>query len=81
MPPLRALEPPKKLRKVLPKDMARGAIAHEESAPGVVLLRQAAEAFVARGIREEKNIGALVTEILEAAATKGRRRPGHLSFD
>lgn len=31
-----------------------------------------AETLVARAIREEKNIGTLVTEILEAAATKGR---------
>jgi hypothetical protein len=55
--------------------MARDAIAHEEEAPGdkvrmtfrVVLPRQVAEALAARAIREEKNIVALVTEILEAA--------------
>ncbi len=38
----------------------------------VILGRQQAEALAARAIREEKNIGALVTEILEAAATKSR---------
>jgi hypothetical protein len=38
----------------------------------VVLPRPAAVALVARAIREEKNIGALVTEILEGAAKKGR---------
>ena len=60
--------------------MARDAIAHEEEAPGgkvrmtfrVVLSRLDAEELAARAIREEKNIGALMTEILEAAATKGR---------
>ena len=60
--------------------MARDAIAHEEAEPGgkvkmtfrVVLERAAAEALAARAIREEKNTGALVTEILEAAARKGR---------
>jgi hypothetical protein len=31
----------------------------------VVLAREAAEALAARAIREEKNIGALMTEILE----------------
>jgi hypothetical protein len=36
----------------------------------VVLPRQVAEALAARAIREEKNIGALVTEMLEAAARK-----------
>jgi hypothetical protein len=37
----------------------------------VVLPRPVAETLVARAIREEKNIGMLVTEILEAAAKKG----------
>lgn len=37
----------------------------------VVLPRRVAGALVARAIREEKNIGTLVTEILEAAARKG----------
>jgi hypothetical protein len=66
-------------RKSLPEGMARNAIAHEEAVGDdkvrmtfrVVLGRQQAEALAARGIREEKNIGALVTEVLEAAAKKG----------
>jgi len=73
-------EPPKAGCKTLPEEMARDAIAHEEEAPGgkvrmtfrVVLSRLDAEELAARAIREEKNIGALMTEILEAAATKGR---------
>ena len=73
-------DPRKKPRKPLPEELARDAVAHEEEAPGgkvrmtfrVVLPRQAAEALVARAITEEKNIGMLVTEILEAAATKVR---------
>src|SRR6185295_16630501 len=77
-PPPRAPEPPKKSRKPLPGDMARDAIAHEEAAPGdkvrmtlrVVLPRSAAEALAARAIRREMNIGALITEILEAAAAE-----------
>jgi hypothetical protein len=72
--------PKKGPRKPLPEELARYAIAHEEKAPGdkvrmtfrVVLTRQQAEALAARAIRAEKNIGALVAEILEAAATKGR---------
>jgi hypothetical protein len=59
--------------------MARDAIAHEESAPGdkvrmtfrVVLRRSDAEALAARAIREETNIGTVVTEILERAARQG----------
>jgi hypothetical protein len=66
-------------RKPLPEELARDAIAHEEEAPGgkvrmtfrVVLPRSVAEALAARSIREEKNIGALVTEILEAEAKRG----------
>ncbi len=72
--------PRKGPRKPLPEELARDAIAHEEEAPGgnvrmtfrVVLPRAVAEALAARAIREEKNIGTLVTEILEAAAGKGR---------
>jgi hypothetical protein len=72
--------PPRKgPRKPLPEELARDAIAHEEEAPGgkvrmtfrVVLPRAVAEALAARSIREEKNIGMLVTDILEAAAKKG----------
>ena len=67
-------------RKPLPEEMAKDAIAHEEAVGGdkvrmtfrVILGREQAEALAARAIREEKNIGALVTEILEAAATKSR---------
>ena len=55
-------------------------MAHEEPAPDdkvrltfrVVLPRPVAEVLVALAIRAEKNIGALVTEILEAAAAKGK---------
>jgi hypothetical protein len=73
-------KPPPKSRKPLPEELARDAVAHEEEAPGgkvrmtfrVVLPRSVAEALVARSIREEKNIGMLVTEILEAGATKGQ---------
>jgi hypothetical protein len=38
----------------------------------VVLARQTAEALSARAIRKEKDIGTVVTEILEAAPTKGK---------
>ena len=70
--------PPPKPRNPLAEELARNAVAHEEEAPGgkvrmtfrVMLPRQAAEALVARAIRGEKNIGTLVTEILEAAAKK-----------
>jgi hypothetical protein len=66
--------------KPVPEELARDAIAHEEEAPGgkvrmtfrAVLPRPVAEALAARSIREEKNIGTLVTEILEAAAQRGR---------
>jgi hypothetical protein len=64
-------------RKPLPEELARDAIAHEEAAPGpgdrvrmtfrVVLARPVAEALAARAIREVKNIGTLMTEILGAA--------------
>ena len=72
----KAQSAPKGPRRPQPDALAREAVAHEEPAPGdkvrmtfrVVLPRQAAEALAARAIREEKNIGALVTEILEAAA-------------
>jgi hypothetical protein len=68
-------------RKPLPEDLARDAIAHEESmAPDkvrmtfrVVLKRQHAEALAARAIREEKNIATMVAEILAEAV--GRKRP------
>jgi hypothetical protein len=67
-------------RKRVPEELARDAIAHEEAAPGdkvrmtfrVTLSRQQAVALAARAIREEKNLVTLVTEILEAAPTKGK---------
>ena len=74
-------EPPSKgPRKPLPEELARDAIAHEEEAPGgkvrmpfgVVLPRSVTEALAARSIREEKNLPMLVTEILDAAATRGK---------
>jgi len=74
-------DPRKNPRKPLPEELARDAVAHEEVAAGpadrvrmtfrVVLPRPVAETLVARAIREEKNIGMLVTELLEAAAKKG----------
>ena len=62
----------------VPEELAKDAIAHEEPMGGervrmtfrVVLGRQEAEALAARAIREEKNIGALVAEILEAAVNR-----------
>jgi hypothetical protein len=73
--------PPRKRtrrRKHLPEELARDAIAHEEIVTGgrvrmtfrVVLDRKDAQALAAQAIREEKNLEALVTEILEAAAKK-----------
>lgn len=67
--------PSKTPRKSLPEEMAKDAIAHEEAVGSdkvrmtlrVILGRQQAETLAARAIREEKNIGALVTEIIEAA--------------
>jgi hypothetical protein len=68
-------------RKPLPEELARDAIAHEESvAPEkvrmtfrVVLKRRDAEALAARAIREEKNIATMVAEILAEAV--GGKRP------
>ena len=68
-------------RKPVPEELARDAIAHEESvAPDkvrmtfrVVLKRREAEALAARAIREEKNIATMVAEILAEAV--GRKRP------
>ena len=65
-------------RKSLPVELARDAGAHEKTAPGdrveirVRLRKPVAEALTARAVREEKNLSALVAEILEAAATKGK---------
>jgi hypothetical protein len=70
--------PNKPSRKPVLEEVAKDAIAHEEAVGGdkvrmtfrVILDRQQAEALAARAIREEKNIGALVTEILEAAVKR-----------
>lgn len=66
------------VRKPLPEELAHDAVAHEEEAPGgkvrmtfrVLLTRSDAEALAARAIRAAKNIGTVVTEILEAAVRK-----------
>jgi hypothetical protein len=84
MPPKRKPEPPKKApRYALPEARACAAIAREESLPGdrvrmtfrLVLARQDAEALAARAIREEKNLPALVEEILADAAVRGQGGP------
>lgn len=70
--------PGKPPRKSLPEEMAKDAIAHEEAVGSgkvrmtfrVILGRQQAEAPAARAIREERNIGALVTKIREAAVKR-----------
>ena len=80
MPPKRKAAPPKKPRDALPEERARAAIAREEAVPGnkvrmtfrVVLARQDAEALSARAIREEKNLPALVEEILADASARGQ---------
>jgi len=84
MPPKRKPEPPKKApRNALPEARVRAAIVREESLPGdrvrmtfrLVLARQDAEALAARAIREEKNLPALVEEILADAAVRGQGGP------
>jgi hypothetical protein len=74
--------PPKKgPRKSLPEELAHGAVAHEKAAPGdrvemvfrVRLRRPVAEALAAWAVREETNLVNLVTEILEAAVSKGKQ--------
>ena len=81
MPGKRRPTPPKRLApNASPEERARAAIAKEEALPGekvrltfrIVLERRLAEALSARAIREEKNLPALVTELLEAAADGGR---------
>ena len=74
--------PGKPPHKSLPEEMAKDAIAHEEAVGSdkvrmtfrVILGRQQAETLAARAIREEKNIGALVTEIIEAAVSADSRK-------
>jgi hypothetical protein len=64
--------------KSLPEELAHDAVAHEKPAAGdrvdirVRLRKPVAEALTARAVREEKNLSALVAEILEAAAVKGK---------
>jgi len=78
--PRRSTPARKTPRKPLPEELARAAIAHEESlSPDkvrmtfrVVLDRRHAEALAARAIREEKNIATVVAEIIEEAV-RGRR--------
>ena len=74
--------PPKRLAPdASPEVRARAAIAKEEALPGekvrltfrIVLGRRAAEALSARAIREEKNLPALVEEILQTAAAHRQR--------
>jgi predicted HicB family RNase H-like nuclease len=79
MPPRRDTGPPKKkARESFPEELAHDAVAHEKAAPGdrveirVRLRKLVAEALTARAVREEKNLSALVAEILEAAVTKGQ---------
>jgi hypothetical protein len=79
MPPRRDTGPPKKKAcKSLPEELAHDAVAHEKAAPGdrieirVRLRKPVAEALTARAVREEKNLSALVAEILEAAVTKNQ---------
>jgi hypothetical protein len=78
-PPKRKAASPKSgVRTPLPEELAHDAVAHEEEAQGgkvrmtfrVLLTRSDAEALAARAIRAEKNIGTVVTEILEAAVRK-----------
>ena len=80
--PAKGPTPPRRLAPdASPEERARVAIAREEALPGdkvrltfrIVLGRRAAEALSARAIRAEKNLDALVTELLEAAAS-GRGR-------
>ncbi|HEY7654933.1 MAG TPA: hypothetical protein VIG07_19110 [Methylomirabilota bacterium] len=77
-PKRKAASPRSSPRKPLPEELAHDAISHEEEAPGgkvkmtfrVILTRPDAEALAARAIRAQKNIGTVVTEILEAAVRK-----------
>jgi hypothetical protein len=71
--------PPKKgPHKPLAEKLAHDAVAHEKSAAGdrveirARLRKPVAEALTARAVREEKNLSALVAEILEAATTKDK---------
>jgi hypothetical protein len=76
MPPRREPTKPKPKkgpRKPLVEELAHDAVAHEKPAAGdrvevrVRLRKPIAEALTARAVREEKNLSALLAEILEAA--------------
>jgi len=77
-PPKRRAPPKAGARKPLAEELAHDAVAHEKAAPGdrvelvfrVRLPRPVAEALTARAVREEKNLTALVAEILEAEARR-----------
>jgi len=77
-PPKRRAPPKTGARKPLAEELAHDAVAHEKAAPGdrvelvfrVRLPRPVAEALTARAVREEKNLTALVAEILEAEARR-----------
>lgn len=74
--PKRRSAPKTGARKPLAEELAHDAVAHEKAAPGdrveivfrLQLSKPVAEALIARAVREEKNLTALVTEILEAAS-------------
>lgn len=78
-PPKRRVTPRPGARKPLAEELAHDAVAHEKPASGdrvemvfrVRLPKSVAEALTARAVREEKNLTALVAEILEAAAASG----------
>jgi predicted HicB family RNase H-like nuclease len=77
-PPKRRAAPKTGARKPLAEELAHDAVAHERPAPGdrvemvfrVRLSKSIAEALTARAVREEKNLTALVAEILEAETRK-----------
>jgi predicted HicB family RNase H-like nuclease len=77
-PPKRRTGPKTGARKPLAEELAHDAVAHEKAAPGdrvemvfrLRLSNPVAEALTARAVREQKNLTALVAEILEAAAQK-----------
>jgi hypothetical protein len=77
-PPKRGTAPKTGAQKPLAEELAHDAVAHERPAAGdrvemvfrVRLSKSIAEALTARAVREEKNLTALVAEILEAETRK-----------
>ena len=77
--PKRRASPNTGAGKPLAEELAHDAVAHEKVAPGdrvemvfrLRLSKPVAEALTAQAVREEKNLTALVAEILEAAAKTG----------